>query len=80
MIDLRAPAGPVRVDQTEDGWALFVKVGKLTFSVTGHDSEAEARDVGKALLVALAKQRGRLPARTADQTPNKLHELLTQEA
>lgn len=80
MIDLRGPAGPLRINQTEDGWALHIEVGKLGVAVSGLASEAEAQDVGKSLLVALAKQRGKLPARAADQTPGKLHDLLTREA
>jgi hypothetical protein len=76
MSDLRRAAGPLIIDQTETGTALRFQAGRLRGTLEGLESEAEARELGEAVLLVLARRRGRLPARVADRTPGRLREAL----
>jgi hypothetical protein len=76
MSDLRRAAGLLTIDQTETGTVLRFQAGRLRVVVEGLESEAEAQELGEAMLAALARRRGRLPARVADRTPARLREAL----
>lgn len=76
MSDLRRAVGPLIIDQTETGTVLRVHAGRLRVTVEGLESEAEAQELGEAMLTALARRRNKLPARVADRTPGRLREAL----
>lgn len=74
-------APPVREDGlhtygTERGTTVRVEAGFLVVQIEGCLDEAEAVAIASSTLEALAKGRGKLPARVADRTPQRLREAL----
>lgn len=76
MSDLRRAAGPLNIDQTETGTALRFQAGRLRGTLEGLESEDEARELGEAVLLVLARRRNKLPPRVADRTISRLREAL----
>lgn len=78
---MTGPHRPPREDgltiyQAEGGYLVRVQAGALRLTIEGCLDEDEAVAVASTALEALAKGRGKLPARVADRTPRRLREAL----